>query len=190
MNNREHTEIYPARRWILIIAFMAMTTCLLWRVVDLQLLNNEFLQNHGDARSIRVVSIPAHRGSVVDRNDEPLAISTPVESVWAEPAKVVWDQEDLSAIASILETDPVQLRQFIQDRIGRNFVYIKRLVTPDQANAIRKISIEGVHLQSEYRRYYPAGEVTAHLVGFTNVDDVGQEGLELAYNDWLSETAG
>ncbi len=182
--------IYSGRRWLLIIAFMAVTVLLLWRVIDLQVLRNDFLRNHGDARSLRVVQVPAHRGAIVDRNNEPLAISTPVESVWAEPHKVLTEKNNIAKLAAAIDMDERYLLQLLQDRVGREFVYLKRHMTPDQARTVKSLSIVGIHLQREYKRYYPAGEVTSHIIGFTNIDDAGQEGLELAYDHWLRGEPG
>ncbi|OGT34248.1 MAG: cell division protein [Gammaproteobacteria bacterium RBG_16_51_14] len=163
---------------------------LLWRAADLQLLNNDFLRNHGDARSVRVVTIPAHRGVITDRNGEPLAMSTPVHSVWATPRKVLEYPGQLASLAELLGISEKELVQSLKDRIGRDFVYLKRHIDPDLANQVNALNLSGVYLQREYRRYYPAGEVTAHIIGFTNVDDNGQEGLELAYDAWLQGVPG
>ncbi|MFQ5659103.1 MAG: peptidoglycan D,D-transpeptidase FtsI family protein [Gammaproteobacteria bacterium] len=182
--------MFTARRWLLLTGFMAVMALLLWRAMELQLLRNDFLRNHGDARSLRVVTVHAHRGAIVDRNNEPLAISTPVKSVWAVPHKVLTEGHGLQVLAAALGMEVQSLKKQLEDRIGREFVYLKRHVTPDQARAIQSLSIPGVHLQQEYKRYYPAGEVTAHIIGFTNVDDVGQEGMELAYDHWLRGSPG
>jgi len=190
MNRQNTVNVYSARGWLLVACFMIITAVLLWRVVDLQLFKNDFLLDYGNARSIRVVEIPAHRGMIVDRNDDPLAISTPVESVWANPDKVLGDGKKLPMLAKILDMDTNGLRTLLRDRLGRDFVYLKRQVTPDESLAIEKLSIPGINLQQEYKRYYPSGELTSHLIGFTNVDDVGQEGLELAYDDWLKGMPG
>lgn len=190
MNRQNTFNVYLARGWLLIACFMIFTAMLTWRVVDLQLFKNDFLLDYGNARSIRVVEIPAHRGKIVDRNDEPLAISTPVESVWANPDKVLSEGTKIPNLAKILGMDTNSLRTLLKDRLGRDFVYLKRQVTPDQSLAIEKLSIPGIYLQREYKRYYPSGELTSHLIGFTNVDDAGQEGLELAYDDWLKGMPG
>ena len=190
MNDRNPVKVYAVRGWLLIAGFLMFTAVLIWRVVDLQILKNDLLLDYGNARSIRVVEIPAHRGMIVDRNDEPLAISTPVESVWAVPGKVLGQEKNLSGLAGILDMDESGLRTLLEERIGREFVYLRRHITPDQARIIEKLSIPGINLQREYKRYYPSGEVTSHLIGFTNVDDEGQEGLELAYDDWLKGTPG
>jgi len=127
---------------------------------------------------------------IVDRNGEPLAISTPVQSVWVNPGEMSSSNGDLSRLAQLLELDVDHLRRLIGQRQGREFVYLRRHIAPDLAEQVTALELPGVYLQQEYRRYYPAGEVAGHLLGFTNVDDKGQEGLELAYEDWLSGEPG
>ena len=190
MIKQQVNHSYPIRRWFVLALFLFGMFVLIWRAVDLQIVNKDFYRDHGDARSLRVVSIPAHRGNILDRNGEPLAISTPVESVWARPRKVMEQPDKLTVLANALAIDSNKLTQTLERRIGREFVYLKRHVTPDQATAISALEISGVHLQREYKRYYPAGEVAAHLIGFTNIDDKGQEGIELAYDHWLRGTPG
>jgi len=190
MSSKLEVEMYPLRRKFLLAGFLIITVVLLWRAVDLQVVRKEFLCSYGDARSLRAVRVQAHRGMIVDRNNEPLAISTPVESVSATPHKIIGNKEGLAKIASVLEMDAGVLRQLLADRLNRDFVYIKRHITPDQARLLKTYSIEGVNLEREFRRYYPAGEVTAHIVGFTNIDDKGQEGIELAYDSWLNGSTG
>ena len=190
MIKQQVNHSYPIRRWFILTLFLFGMFVLIWRAVDLQIVNKDFYRDHGDARSLRVVSIPAHRGNILDRNGEPLAISTPVESVWARPRKVMEQPDKLTVLANALAIDSNKLTQTLERRIGREFVYLKRHVTPDQATAISALEISGVHLQREYKRYYPAGEVAAHLIGFTNIDDKGQEGIELAYDHWLRGTPG
>src|SRR5690606_5118600 len=184
------TRSYPARRRLVAAVFLAAAGVLLGRAVQLQAVHTDFLRTHGDARALRVVTIPAHRGAIVDRNGEALAISTPVESVWAVPRVVLGKEHDLGELESLLGFEPGSLRGMLGDRLAREFVYLQRHVTPELARRVERLAIEGVHLQREYRRYYPAGEITAHLVGFTNVDDVGQEGAELAFDEWLRGTPG
>ena len=183
-------QTYSGRRWMLLSLFMLGMTALLWRAVDLQVFNKGFLQNHGDARSIRVVEIPAHRGMIIDRNGEPLAISTPVSSIWATPREVIMSDTTILPLARLLDITEVELEAMLKDRIGRKFVYLKRHVDPDLSEKIIALNIPGISLQREFRRYYPLGEVISHIIGFTNVDDVGQEGLELAYDEWLNGTSG
>ncbi len=189
---RETTKIieFPMRRWFLLSLYTLCVAGLLYRVVDLQVLNKEFLQNHGDARALRVVKIPAHRGMITDRNGESLAISTPVNSIWAVPRKVMAADAKLDQLAKYLHMDEKELSSMLKDRMGRQFVYLKRHVAPALAEQVMLLDIPGVSLQREYRRYYPAGEVTSHVLGFTNIDDSGQEGMELAYDDWLKGSPG
>ncbi len=189
---REKAKIieFPMRRWFLLSLYTFCMAGLLFRAVDLQVLNKEFLQNHGDARALRVVKIPAHRGMITDRNGESLAISTPVNSIWAVPRKVMAADAKLDQLAEYLHMDEKELSSMLKDRIGRQFVYLKRHVAPALAEQVMLLDIPGISLQREYRRYYPAGEVTSHVLGFTNIDDSGQEGMELAYDSWLKGSPG
>jgi cell division protein FtsI (penicillin-binding protein 3) len=127
---------------------------------------------------------------ISDRNGEPLAISTPVQSVWVNPGELVMSGNELSRVARLLGLEVDYVRRLLGQRQGREFVYLRRHISPDRAQQVTDLQVPGVYLQREYRRYYPAGEVAAHLVGFTNIDDEGQEGLELAFDDWLSGEAG
>lgn len=178
------------RRWFLLSLYTICMAGLLFRAVDLQVLNKEFLQDHGDARALRVVKIPAHRGMITDRNGESLAISTPVNSIWAVPRKVMAADAKLDQLAKYLHMDEKELSSLLKDRIGRQFVYLKRHVAPALAEQVMLLNIPGISLQREYRRYYPAAEVTSHVLGFTNIDDSGQEGIELAYDNWLKGSPG
>lgn len=160
------------------------------RSAQLQLVDHEFLKGQADARHLRVVSVPAHRGMITDRNGEPLAISTPVQSVWANPRELVASRSDLARVARLLGVKVEQLQRQLGQRQEREFVYLRRHLPPDRAGQVMALGIQGIYLQQEYRRYYPAGEVAGHLVGFTNVDDRGQEGIELAFDGWLSGEDG
>ncbi len=160
------------------------------RGVELQVLDKDFLQEEGTARHLRVVSIAAHRGSILDRNGEPLAVSTPVDSVWVEPSEFLTAESRWPQLARLLDMPLKKLRETIKGREKRGFVYIKRRIAPALAAQVMALEISGVSLQREYRRYYPAGEVTGHLLGFTNVDDIGLEGMELAYDKWLRGLPG
>src|SRR3972149_2028093 len=142
------------RRRFLTACFSLVTILLLWRVTDLQVLNNEYLKLHGEERSVRVVTIPAHRGTIVDRNHEPLAISTPVASVWAIPREILAAKEHLPKLAALLPQEPLALKQLLKERISRDFMYLKRRVSPQEAEKIRPAGIPGVYLQQEYKRYY------------------------------------
>jgi cell division protein FtsI (penicillin-binding protein 3) len=163
---------------------------LVWRAVDLQVMNRDFLQDQGDARHLRALTMPAHRGMITDRNGEPLAISTPVDSIWVNPKELVLERDRWRQLARLLDMDVAELRDRLAQRADREFVYLKRHVDPALAQRVMAMEIPGVSLQREYRRYYPLGEVAAHLVGFTNIDDAGQEGMELAYEKWLRGTSG
>jgi cell division protein FtsI (penicillin-binding protein 3) len=175
-------------RLLLLLVFCGFTV-LAARALYLQGLHNDFLQQKGETRYARVVEISAHRGMVTDRHGEPLAVSTPVESVWASPADANLSTEQRVKLARLLGMDATELRRRLADR-EREFVYLKRQLPPEQATKVVQLNLPGVFLQREYRRYYPAAEVTAHVVGFTGVDDNGQEGIELAYQEWLAGKRG
>ncbi len=181
---------YPIRRWLVLSAFLCGMVLLASRAVYLQLLNNDFLKEHGDARSIRVVDIPSHRGVIVDRNGEQLAMSTPVDSIWATPRKVFEDVERFPELADVMGLTVKELHETLRDRMNREFIYLKRHANPALVKKVQELGIRGVSTQREYKRYYPAAEVASHIIGFTNIDDQGQEGLELAYDDWLSGKTG
>lgn len=187
---RESEQVYHGRRWLVFSLLGGCMAVLLWRAVDLQIVHQDFLRDHGDARSVRVVSIAAHRGMITDRNGEPLAISTPVQSIWTMPRRLLDSDQDLGPLAGLLGMEEKQLLTLLSERSGREFVYLKRHAEPDLEQKIMALDLPGVYRQQEYRRYYPAAEVAGHVVGFTNVDDEGQEGLELAYDDWLKGTPG
>lgn len=184
------SSLQPWRPAALLLVFGGLASVLLWRAVDLQVLDRQFLQTQGDARHLRVVEIPAHRGAITDRNGEPLAISSPVDSVWVNPKEFAVSAAELARLARLLELEPQALARRVRQRSDREFLYIKRHLAPELAEQVMALGLPGVALQREYRRFYPAGEVTAHVVGFTNIDDRGQEGIELAYNDWLQGEPG
>ena len=159
------------------------------RPLALQTLRTDFLQGKGDARYSRVIEVPATRGRILDRNGEALAVSTPVKSIWALPGEVELSPAEKRKLAALLAIEPREIDKRLSDR-SRDFVYLKRQVAPETADAVAALNLKGVHQQREYRRYYPGGEVTAHLVGFTGVDDAGQEGVELAYQSTLGGKPG
>lgn len=165
---------------------------ILVRAVYLQLIHNDFLREQGSARFARVAEVPAHRGTIVDRNGEPLAVSSPVGSIWVDPPVLLEDAERLPELARALGRNAATLHQQIEQQAaaGRRFLYLHRQMEPGVAQAIKDLDIDGVYLQHEYRRFYPDAEVSAHLIGFTNIDDEGQEGLELAFDDYLSGEPG
>lgn len=179
-----------ARLWV-VGGFLGLAgVALVVRAVDLQLLNNDFYQQQGDARFLREIPIPVSRGTIFDRNGEPLAISSPVESIWANPKELLQHPDRLPQLAAALEIPLEPLTQRIAQRADREFVYLRRHMNPDHAEGIIDLGIPGVFSQREFRRFYPLGEVMAHVLGFTNIDDRGQEGLELAFDDWLTGKPG
>jgi len=190
MNHCRDTRNFNGRRVFLFLCMALAAVALVWRAVCLQVLDTEFLQSQADARHLRVVSLPAHRGKILDRNGEPLAISTPVESVWVNPQALGGEQQRIPELTKLLSLDFDKVQRLLASRAEREFIYLRRHISPDLASQVAALKIPGVHLQREYRRYYPGGEVAAHVVGFTNIDDAGQEGVELAYEDWLGGEPG
>ena len=165
--------------------FMALIA----RAVYLQAWNNDFLQAKGESRYSRVLEISANRGKITDRHGEILASSTPVKSVWAIPDDVKATREQIAQLAAALQMPQADLeKKLAQD--DREFIYLKRQLPPDQAERVTQLGLAGIHQQREYRRYYPAGEVAAHVLGFTGVDEAGQEGIELAYQNDLAGQPG
>ncbi len=160
------------------------------RAVELQLIDHGFLAKQGDDRSMRVVKIAAHRGAITDRNGEPLAVSTPVDSVWVNPQELNDNIDQLPKLAKALKEDQQSLVRRITSNLDREFLYLERHMPPEQAAHIKALGIPGVYLLREYRRYYPAGEVSGHVVGFTTIDDKGQEGLELGFDQLLNGEDG
>ncbi len=181
---------YKGRYFLIVTSLLMIVSGLVWRVVNLQVVEQDFLRNQGDMRTNRVVGIPAYRGMITDRNGEPLAISTPVESVWANPKEFDTEHPQLLALAGLLDLSLDELVNKINSAGGREFIYLQRHITPHLADKIKGLAIPGVRLKTEYRRYYPAGEVTAHVLGFTNIDGQGKEGIELAFDDTLRGTNG
>ncbi|MEL0082060.1 MAG: penicillin-binding transpeptidase domain-containing protein [Gammaproteobacteria bacterium] len=163
---------------------------LAYRAFYLQVLQTPFLQDKAANRHVRVLDEHAHRGMVVDRNGEPLAISTAVDSLWADPTEFVDAKPQWHQLARLLAIPDGDLEQLIGQRLQRRFVYVKRRLTPRLAQQVKALDLPGLYLQREYRRYYPTGEVSGHLLGFTNIDDQGQEGLELQFESMLSGQRG
>ncbi|GHD52206.1 peptidoglycan synthetase FtsI [Marinobacter persicus] len=161
-----------------------------WRLIDLQVVDNDFLRKQGDVRTIRVDPIDAHRGVIMDRYGEPLAVSTPVKTLWVNPSEANPEDPRWARLAALLDLSEGKLRERLERYAGREFIYLRRKVQPSVASAVLDLGVAGVYDRQEYRRYYPAGEVTSHVVGFTNIDEQGQEGIELAYDRWLSGEPG
>ncbi len=177
------------RRRVLLVVVLLGFAALLGRSVYLQNFHKKFLQEQGDARYSRTLVLSSHRGKITDRYGELLAISSPVESVWASPPDVEIDAAQTKEIADLLQIKVAEVSKKLVNS-ERGFVYLKRRISPELAAQVMKVGVPGIYLQREYKRYYPAGDVTAHLVGFTGLDDKGQEGFELAMNDALSGKEG
>jgi len=178
------------RLWFVAGIFVMAGFGLTARAVHLQVFNTEFLNRQAAARHLRVATLSATRGVIKDRNGEPLAVSTPVDSVWVNPPQLLEVPEQIPALAKALKLDRAELTARLTRNVRKEFLYLRRHMNPGEAAAIDALHIPGVYLLREYRRYYPAGEVTGHLLGFTNVDDRGQEGLELAFDNWLQGVPG
>ncbi|MCS6948322.1 MAG: penicillin-binding transpeptidase domain-containing protein, partial [Steroidobacteraceae bacterium] len=186
----EPARSFRVRAMIAGLVLSAAALGLVGRAVELQWLERDFLQSQGDARFQRVVEIAAHRGTITDRFGEPLAVSTPVDSVWVNPRELSGALDRLPALARALRRNPNDLVRRITSNLEREFLYVARHLQPSDAARVKALAIPGVYTLREYRRYYPAGEVTGHLLGFANVDDAGQEGLELAFDHWLAGEDG
>jgi cell division protein FtsI (penicillin-binding protein 3) len=178
------------RRAAVLVTMLSGFVLLAVRAVHLQILNADFLQSQGNARHSRVVKDNSHRGMILDRHGAPLAVSTPIDSVWAHPETLAGDKANWWKLAQLLGTTSADIGQLIKKHDGREFMYLKRHVAPEIAERVAALQIPGVSLLREYRRYYPLGPVAGHVVGFTNVDDHGQEGVELAYERWLGAASG
>lgn len=188
-------QTIPVWRFAVIAGLLVVLACLLiWQVLNLQVLEtdrgHDFLQRQGDARTVRTEHIPAYRGVISDRNGEPLAVSTPVASIWINPKHIINQSSRWAELAEMLGFSHQQLKNKIVKNKHRGFVYLRRHLSPELADKVLSLGIQGVNAQREYKRYYPAAEVASHLVGFTNIDDKGQEGMELAYNSWLQGQPG
>ena len=188
-NPRQTPHLPGWRSWTVLAGLLICFGVLAGRAVYLQGLNNAFLQAKGESRYTRSIEISATRGVIVDRNGDLLAISTPVESVAASPADIEISEDQALKLAKLLQTGVADLKRKLEDA-QREFVYLKRQLPPAQAAKVVELNIPGVFLQREYRRFYPAAEELAHVIGFTNIDDKGQEALELAFEDKLRGKPG
>lgn len=178
------------RRTLVLIVLVGGLVILQLRALELQLVKGAFLRDEGVTRQQRVMTMAAHRGMILDRNGSPLAISTPVDSVWVNPKEVLKATGRIPELAQLLDLDAVELVMRLKERAEREFVYLKRHIAPELAHQVMALNVAGVNLQREYRRYYPMGEISAPALGFTDIDDRGQEGLELTYEDWLAGKPG
>jgi cell division protein FtsI (penicillin-binding protein 3) len=180
----------PIWRARIVLAVLGVAFALvLGRAAYLQGMKTEFLQEKGEARYSRVIEVPATRGRIADRHGEALAISTPVRSVWAIPAAAPVDPAQMKKLSVLLDMDPGEVERRVTDT-SRDFVYLTRQLAPEAAERVAALGVPGIYQHREYRRYYPGGEVMAHVVGFTGVEDSGQEGVELAFQSKLAGKAG
>jgi cell division protein FtsI (penicillin-binding protein 3) len=182
-------EFLALRHHFVLLVMFALLAGLIGRALYLQVVEHGFLASQGVQRQIRTIETPAYRGAILDRFGTPLAISTPVDSVWVNPAEILENLPALKRVTDKLDLDYRDTVTSLKERANREFVYLKRQLEPGFARSVAA-DIDGVYLQREYNRYYPAGEVVSHLVGFTDIDDRGQEGLELTYQDWLGAQPG
>jgi cell division protein FtsI (penicillin-binding protein 3) len=178
------------RLWLVLSLLLLIALAITARMLSLYVEEQAFLQTQGDARVLRTIQVPAHRGIITDRNGEPLAVSAPVATIWADPAMTDLQSPALGQLASLLKTNRKKLVAKLSENRAKRFIYLLRQASPDIAEQVRNLQISGIHIDRDYKRYYPAAEVATHLVGFTNLDGRGQEGLELAYEDWLQASSG
>ncbi len=189
--NRQRRQFDLRGRLLLVAAGLGLcSVALIGRAAYVQLVNNDFYQREGEARFLREIPIATSRGMITDRNGEPLAVSTPVESVWGNPKELLKVPDRLPQLAQALGIPLDEMTRKLSQKADKEFLYLKRRINPDEAHRIVALGIPGVFSQREYRRFYPQGEAMAHVLGFTNIDDRGQEGLELAFDDWLRGAPG
>jgi cell division protein FtsI (penicillin-binding protein 3) len=178
------------RFYAVLALLIAGTAVLVFRMISLSVLDRNFLVKEGEARSIRTIDIPAYRGMIIDRNGVPMAVSALVNAIWVNPKIFSPDEKELNELSTILHIPAEKIAQKSEPGGKRSFAYIARGISPETAEEINAMKIRGLHFQKEYRRFYPSADVSAQLLGVTNIDDQGQEGLELAFNDWLKGVPG
>lgn len=178
------------RHYVVVVLFLGACTGVAARVVFLNVTDRAFLQEQGNARAIRPETLPAYRGVIYDRHGEALAVSTPVAAIWTDPSFVRLSGEAVARVAEVLDRDPGALAAELEASVGREFLYLARRVPWDVAERVSGLGLDGVYVRREYRRYYPAGEMAAHVVGMTDIDDLGLEGMELSYDEHLRGRPG
>lgn len=190
VSKKREARSYAWRRWVVVSFFLLLFGTIVWRAGYLYWNESDFLGQQGNSRIQRSITVPAYRGSIVDRNGEPLAVTTPVDSVWVTPRDLLESPKAVAELAEALGISLEGLKGELEKRIKSQFWYVQRKIDPALAERIRSMNLPGVYFQREYQRFYPDGEMTAHLLGITDIDDIGLEGLELAFNDWLKGEAG
>ena len=172
------------------IIVISLSAAIIVRLWYLQVLEKDFLQGEGDKRTIRIESIEANRGIIQDRTGKPLAVSTPVLSLWYNPSEVLKSDDSLEPLTTYLGVEASEFDNRLKNAKSKGFVYLRRHLPPAEVREILELKIPGIYSKREYKRFYPAGEVASHIVGFTDVNDKGLEGLELSFDKWLTGTAG
>lgn len=190
LSKRDRQKVFSGRSYFALSLLGLGALILIGRAVHLQVVEQDFLHNQAAKRQVRTIDLAAHRGTITDRNGEALAVSTPVDSVVVDPGDLLAATDQIPQLARLLGVDREQLSARLSRNAQRNFLYLKRHMNPADAARIAAANIAGVRLEREYHRYYPAAEVAGHLIGFTNIDDVGQEGIELAFDHRLADRAG
>ena len=191
VNQKNNNAIYMAWRFWFLLGFLTLCALVLfYRAIDLHVFEQAFLSGQGDARTIRFELLDAHRGVITDRHGEPLAISAPVETVYANPKQMNLAAGDVKKLAKSLGLSFDWLKRKLDRNSTKSFIYLKRKMAPHEVEEVLALNLDGVYSRREYKRYYPAGEVAAHVVGFTDIDEKGQEGIELSYDEWLSGSVG
>jgi len=187
---RYETPSFTLRRLLVLTLFLLGMGLLAARAVELQIFQHDFLSSKANAYHIRKVSISAHRGMITDRHGEVLAVSTPVDSITLNPQQLRLTPQELTQLSRLLGVSEKFISKRVQKYAAKEFIYLKRHISPEIAEQVEAMAVSGVGVEREYQRYYPQGEVFGHVLGFTNIDDQGQEGLELRYDDWLSGESG
>lgn len=191
MSKKRKQVVNPQMRMQLVLFFIfCCFAIVVARAFSIQIRGKDFYQQEGEMRHVREVEIPVSRGIIYDRNGEPLALSTAMQSVGIEPSILIDHFSKLEQLAELLDIDVEKLKHLVSTRTDKKFLFIKRHITPSTADAIRALDMQGVDFRTEFKRFYPAGEIMAQVVGFTSIDDKGQEGLELTYDQWLSGVSG
>ncbi len=189
--NAQSSKVNTNMRMSIVIAFLMLCfVVVVVRAFAIQVKGKEFYTKQGNMRQIKEIDLYVPRGTIFDRNGEPLAISTPMISVGIQPSVLIQQVSRLEQLAEALELDPKKLKNLVVDKKNKKFIYIKRRIPPYIADSIRALNIKGVEFRKEFKRYYPAGEIISQLIGFTDANDIGKEGIESTYDQWLSGTAG
>ncbi|MGR4897193.1 peptidoglycan D,D-transpeptidase FtsI family protein [Stenotrophomonas sp. LARHCG68] len=191
VRNRNRSQFNLRNRLMIVAVGLGLCgVTLVGRAAYVQLINSDFYQRQGEARYLREVPIPTSRGMITDRNGEPVAVSTPVASIWVNPQELLRVPERIPELAQALGLPADEVTAKVTQKADKEFMYLRRRMNPDVAEQVVALKIPGVFSQREFRRYYPQGEAMAHVLGFTNIDDHGQEGLELAFDEWLRGKPG